>query len=76
MFSVELKINGTLVAHISGYNITEHPYRTGTHKYSYEYYEVDSSRVIKGTVEHNREDRLTELIRIILNNVRRVNGKE
>lgn len=67
MFTVEIRINGTLISHIYGRNIA--PLPNGKSRYEYEYYEAESRKVQTGTVEHRREDGLRSLVTEILNNV-------
>ena len=80
MFTVEIKINGTLVANITGLNIT-----TGVDLpidyYDYEIYETPSGNrdsgsfklsegsINKGSVAHKRDGGVGELVRKILNDI-------
>lgn len=65
MFSVEIKINGSLIAHIYGHNTMKFNDR-GETLYDYELYEVNSKRGLrKGFVNHRREDGIFELIKKI-----------
>ena len=83
MFTTEIRLNGTLIAHIYGRNVCScfgmNPTRTVPKKhfckYAYEYYEVDTRKVRSGTVEHNREDKVRKLITAILNDVEKQEKK-
>lgn len=69
MFTVEIRINGSLINHIYGHN--EGPSSTGKYQedlYSYELYEVDSRNVRNGQVAHYRPDGINSLLVKILNN--------
>ena len=63
MFSVEIKINGNLIGHIYGVNkgLTV----KGLTKYSYEYYDPEFHKIIKGNVKHHREAGIRPLITTI-----------
>ena len=65
MFTVELKINGALIGHIHGQNITTES-NSGECEYSYEYYDVQKKEINRGQVVHNRPDGIRNLIKIIL----------
>lgn len=64
MFTVELKINGTMIGHIYGHN--EGLEDEGLTKYSWEYYRIESRKVTSGTVLHHRDDGLESLVAKIL----------
>lgn len=72
MFTVEIKINGSLIAHVYGVNQTVLP--TGLTRYGYEVYEVASRKVTTGTVEHLRLAGIVPLISTILDDF--TNGEE
>ena len=66
MISVEIKINGSLIAHIYGHN--EGTYNSkGETQYSYELYEVaKGDKALKyGTVDHKRDEGIFQLIKKI-----------
>jgi hypothetical protein len=66
MFTVEIRINGSLINHIYGHN--EGPSRTknGEDAYRYELYEVESRKMTNGTVSHNRGNGINALVVAIL----------
>lgn len=64
MFTVEVRINGSLIAHISGHNKEE--LMDGSCAYSYELYEVESKRISTGSVNHSRQDGILPLVAKIL----------
>jgi len=64
MFTVELKINGSLIGHIYGQNKGEDI--SGKTKYDYDYYDVDRREQTKGTLLFRREDGIRALIAAIL----------
>lgn len=67
MFSIEIKINGSMIAHIYGHN--EGTYNSaGETQYSYELYEVNKGeKALKyGGVEHIRNEGIFTLIKKIL----------
>lgn len=65
MFTAEIKVNGVLVAHIYGRNITDN-HRATLSLYEAQIIEVGENKVSKFHVEHNRADGLTKLIEAIL----------
>lgn len=68
MFTIEIRINGTLVAHIYGRNLNKTPH--GDFEYGYEYYSPElPSSVIKGIVCHDRGKGINPLITKILDDV-------
>ena len=64
MFTVEIKINGSLIGHIYGHN--EGIEESGDTKYTFEYYRPDSRKLINGNVLFKREDGIEKLISKIL----------
>jgi hypothetical protein len=67
MFTVELRVNGTMVSHIYGRNIA--PACSGKHRYEYEYYEIERRQTHRGVVEHRRESGIRALIASILEDI-------
>lgn len=70
MFTVEVRINGSLISHIYGHN--EGPSPTGKFQedvYTYELYEVESRNVRNGQVTHYRPNGINALIGMILSDV-------
>ena len=65
MFTVEIKINGSMIIHIYGHNESETD-SSGRDKYSFEYYEVETKKIQSGTIYHNRGDGICKLIELIL----------
>lgn len=65
MFTVELKINGTPIGLLYGHNtmLVGHDGKTA---YKYEYYGLNSGKVVTGTVAHDRDDGLAKLAAICL----------
>jgi hypothetical protein len=66
MFSIELKVNGTLVGHIYGRRIEEHGDRR---KWEYEYYEPEAGELEKHTISGDKDMPLVVLVRNILDQV-------
>ena len=66
MFTVEIKINGSLIGHIYGHN--EGPTPDGD-RYRYEYYETEKRKVVNGEVVHHRADGIRPLIAAILSDI-------
>jgi hypothetical protein len=65
MFTVEIRVNGTLIAHVYGRNAGDA--RTeGLTQYFYEMYRTEDRKVITGSVEHMRELGIESLIARIL----------
>lgn len=60
MFSVEIRINGNLIGHVIGKNIT----LTGDDAciYEYEYYDAVDGRHVSGRVRHARSDKIRKLV--------------
>lgn len=76
MFTVEIKINGTLINHIYGHN--EGPAKGGKFqedKYRYELYQVETKGVRNGTVTHYRPDGINALVVAILQDAETKKGK-
>jgi hypothetical protein len=77
MFTIEIKINGSLIGHIYGRNTTAELYCANPEKstvedyYKYEYYEPETRELIRGDIKHIRADGIRPLIIKILNNVER-----
>jgi len=69
MFSVELRVNGSLIGHIYGRNVTQQSSRKEEDEYAYEYYEPEQALLIKGRVSHSRPNGLRRLVQLILNDV-------
>jgi len=67
VLSAELKVNGTLIAHVYARNVAEAGGDVCV--YDYEYYQVESRRVHNGTVRHARSKGLRKLIVEILTDV-------
>jgi len=67
MFTVEIRINGTLIGHIYGRNMGRNP--GGKTRYDYEYYEPELPNVRKGSVMHERDGGIRPLIAAILADV-------
>jgi len=67
MFSIEMKVNGMLIAHIYGRNITHIKARKGDYLYTYELYDADKGTVEKGEVVHTRSKGILALVNKILN---------
>lgn len=65
MFSVEIKINGSMIAHIYGHNTMKFN-DSGETIYDYELYEVNSKKGLReGFVAHKRGEGIFELIKKI-----------
>lgn len=79
MFTVEIKINGSLIGHIYGKNLGE--ISNGLWEYCYEYYEPELRKIIKGKVVYIRDKGVRELISLILDDInkqeeqKRISGK-
>ena len=65
MFTVEIRINGSMIGHIYGHNEGEN-YKTGLTTYRYEYYRPESQKIVNGSVLFKRNDGIEDLIRVIL----------
>ena len=81
MFTIELRVNGTLVTHVYGRNVTDErnergvgaqDVANGADVYDYELYETESRRVTNGTVTHKRNDGIRALAAKILRDVERI----
>jgi hypothetical protein len=64
MFTVEIRINGSLIGHVYGRNKGDN--NDGTSSYEYEYYEPEQRKVKKGKVDHRRMDGAVPLVVKIL----------
>lgn len=77
MFTTELRVNGNLIAHIYGRNVCtcvpmnylKEDFQDHDCTYEYDYYDVETRTLTKGTVEHNRQGKLRQLIATILMDV-------
>lgn len=86
MFTFEIRVGGTLLAHIYGVNvcdvcgvddlgkILEEELKKHKCSYTYEYYETSTRKVISGTVKHYRGDNIRKLIVLILKDVEKKNS--
>jgi len=61
MFTVEIRINGTLIAHVYGRNVGSGSKQGLTHYY-YELYRTGNRNLITGDVEHKRDNGIEALI--------------
>lgn len=75
MFTIETRINGSLINHIYGHN--EGRNEDGSTRYRYEFYKVESNELKSGFVNHKRSDGINDLIVAILNDAKmeKQNGK-
>jgi hypothetical protein len=67
MFTVEIRVNGNLVAHVYGQNLSEYGIEEAA--YRWEYYEVSSQTVRCGHVKHVRSQGIAPLVAKILTKV-------
>jgi len=67
MFSVELKINGSMISHIYGKNVKDDG--SGYYLYDYEYYQPETRGLKTGSLRHKRDAGLARLVRDILTDV-------
>jgi hypothetical protein len=70
MFTVEIKINGALIAHIYGRNITSSDHPAAKDLYQYEYYQTETHKVQNGKVAHARDAGIIPLVSLILKDVK------
>ena len=66
MFTVEIKINGSLIGHIYGHN---EGHTDKGDRYRYEYYETETRKIVNGEVTHPRRNGIRPLITAILSDV-------
>lgn len=66
MFTIELRVNSTLVGHVYGKRIKENGERR---QYEYEYYEPEASEIAKHTIWSSKDAPLAVLVRDILTQV-------
>ena len=68
MFSVETRINGILISHVYGKNITHTllDHKEEGDVYSYTYTETETGYSCSGTILHKRKDGLTQLVSTIM----------
>ena len=66
MFTIEIKINGSMIGHIYGHNEGPDPNGTGDTKYAWEYYRPKSREIKHGTVFHSQEAGIESLVCKIL----------
>jgi hypothetical protein len=78
MFTTEIRLNGTLFAHVYGRNICTCISGYPSHEcaYTYEYYEIETRKVRKGEVSHNKHDSIRKLISKILDSVEKEENDE
>ena len=67
MFTVEIKINGTLIGHIYGHNTGDQV--EGKTVYNWHYYSTEEQDVSRGHILHKREDGINALVAAILGKV-------
>ncbi len=63
MFTVEIKINGSMIGHVYGRNVGDTPKGS---QYDYEYYDVENRKIVGGKILHKRERGIKALIASIL----------
>ena len=68
MFTIELKINGSMIGHIYGHNEGIAPEGKGETLYSWEYYRPQIRELKHGTVLHHRAAGIEALVCKILEN--------
>ena len=73
MLTAEIKINGAMIGHVYARNVCLAMNCDGLPgdrkhvcRYVYEYYEVESRKIVNGEVRHNRNDGIRKLISLIL----------
>ena len=67
MFSIEVKINGIMIAYIHGRNIEHIPDKQDdVCLYTYDLYDTNKGIVEKGNVLHKRDEGILKLIKRIL----------
>lgn len=95
MFSVEIKVNGSIIAHLYGHNkgpatnevAIRHDASGGVHiegdicEYEYEYYELGMAKrgtgqILRGEVEHNRNESMIVLLQKIFDEVEKKRKKK
>ena len=67
MFTVEIKINGSLIQHIYGHNEGEDA--DGKTRYTFDLYDVQEQKLIKGEVKHHRHEGIRPLLTQIFKEV-------
>jgi len=65
MFTLEIKINGTMVGHIYGHNESAKNCN-GETRYYFEYCKPETRKIYHGDIFHKREDGIEKLISKIL----------
>jgi len=65
MFTIEMRVNGTLIAHVYGRNVGDGR-SEGLTQYFYELYRAGNRKLITGDVEHKRENGIEALVVKIL----------
>lgn len=68
MFTVEIKINGSLIAHVYGYNKSVPGPKDS---YYYELYSPEKHSLEKGQVTHLRSDGILALVETILHDAQK-----
>jgi hypothetical protein len=66
MFTIEIKINGAMIGHISGVNKGLDPEGKGESIYEVDYYKTESRQLAKGTIRHFRGNGIEHLVCLIL----------
>jgi hypothetical protein len=66
MFTIEIKINGSMIGHIYGHNEGLAPEGKGETVYRWEYYRTESRELQNGTALHKRGDGIEALVCKIL----------
>ena len=64
MFTVEIKINGTLIGHVYGHNTGVKD--RGETLYDWHYYSTEGGNVVKGKAHHKRENGINALVSEVL----------
>jgi len=74
MFTVEIKVNGSIISCINCKNITNRNEDSDEDLYEYECYTY-SKNLIKKTIKHKKEDGIHKIVGKILNQVSKELGK-
>lgn len=75
MFTIEIRVNGAMIGHIYGRNIS-HGDGGDFDDYSYEYYEPYARKLMRGKVTHKRGDGIRRLTSVILADIDKPTRKD
>jgi len=67
MFTMEIRVNGTMIGHVYGRNLSTDS--SGKSKYKIDYYKPELPKLLTTTLYHKRDDGIEKLVETIMQEV-------